>query len=266
MDNNNFPIQPYFSQSVPDYEEVLSDIPGIHSFFQFRTTPEKSSVPIIPDNCIDLMFCKTGESMKVYYCGTVLKLEMYELLPDTDYFCVRFKMDIIDKIGDVPAKDCISVDVIKDNDDSLEVQIGHQLFQVTDINERINIFIREFGNCFKIGTDSELVNDIIEEIINTNGMVTIKELSDKFHYSYSYMYSQFTKHVGISPKLYCRITRFQYIMRSMLSSEDAPHNGESFGFYDQSHFYNEIKKFSGITPLELVTLQRNHKEEKNSDK
>lgn len=252
--DNNYPIQPYFSQSVLDYEELVSDIPGIHSFFQFRTSVGKTTVPIIPDNCIDLMFCKTAAGIKVYYCGTVLKLEMYELLPDTDYFCVRFKMDIIDKIGDVPARDCVSVDIIKDNPDSLEVQIGYKLFEVHALQNRIDIFMRDFGNCFKVGTDSELVNNVIAEIIDANGMISINDIAEKLHYSYSYIYSQFTSHVGLSPKLYCRITRFQYIMRSLLSSEDAPHYGEDFGFYDQAHFYNEIKKLSGITPLELVAL------------
>lgn len=252
--DNNYPIQPYFSQNVLDYEELISDIPGIHSFFQFRTSIDKSTVPIIPDNCIDLMFCKTANDIKVYYCGTVLKLEMYELLPDTEYFCVRFKMDIIDKIGDVPVKDCVCVDIIKDNADSLEVQIGHKIFHVSELHKRIDIFIHDFGSCFKAGTNSELVNDVIAEIIAANGIISINDIAEKLHYSYSYMYSQFTKHVGLSPKLYCRITRFQYIMRSLLSSENAPHYGEDFGFYDQAHFYNEIKKLSGITPLELVAL------------
>lgn len=60
----------------------------------------------------------------------------------------------------------------------------------------------------------------------------------------------FREHVGISPKLWCRIRRFQSAAQALHSGADIPwaELALNCGYYDQSHFANDFRAFSGIDP------------------
>jgi AraC-like DNA-binding protein len=267
---------------VLDYEEMPSDLAGISLFFSFRTPAYMVRVPIIPDNCIDLMFCRKGGHVLAYYCGTVLKLDMYPLVPDTEYFCVRFRTNLLGHVADIRARDCVNMEIIRGDQGSSEALVGRRLFAATTLADRAQVFGEGFGGYYRMDSDCAVVNRIVDEIHTAKGDIAISDIAHRFHYSYSHVYSQFVKYVGMTPKLYCRITRFQHIVRMLLAEThrsgadtgfaslcavptpgcavlgtahrrpQVP-SGEELGFYDQSHFYKEIKKFSGATPMELAS-------------
>jgi AraC-like DNA-binding protein len=60
----------------------------------------------------------------------------------------------------------------------------------------------------------------------------------------------FREHVGVSPKAWCRIQRFQSALRHLRSGSQMPWAELALdcGYYDQSHFSNEFRAFSGINP------------------
>jgi AraC-like DNA-binding protein len=63
----------------------------------------------------------------------------------------------------------------------------------------------------------------------------------------------FTLEVGLTPKLYARVERFQRVLREM----DAPAGdwsdiAQRCGYFDQSHLIRECRSLSGFTPGELV--------------
>ncbi len=59
----------------------------------------------------------------------------------------------------------------------------------------------------------------------------------------------FNHYIGIPPKEFCQLTRFQDASRAMLRSE-GPSLDMEFAdtFYDQSHLIREFKKYTGISP------------------
>jgi AraC-like DNA-binding protein len=66
---------------------------------------------------------------------------------------------------------------------------------------------------------------------------------------------RFKAQVGVSPKRYCRIRRFQQVLAQA-------HDGRSVdwaqlaldcGYYDQAHFIHEFRAFSGLTPTAYQT-------------
>jgi AraC-like DNA-binding protein len=61
--------------------------------------------------------------------------------------------------------------------------------------------------------------------------------------------------IGISPKLYCRLARFQPGLRyaGCRGSVDWAHAALELGFADQSHLIAEFRQFSGLTPQELAS-------------
>jgi AraC-like DNA-binding protein len=60
----------------------------------------------------------------------------------------------------------------------------------------------------------------------------------------------FREQVGFTPKAWCRIQRFQRVVRQLQSGDAVrwPEVALACGFYDQSHLANEFRAFSGISP------------------
>jgi AraC-like DNA-binding protein len=58
----------------------------------------------------------------------------------------------------------------------------------------------------------------------------------------------FREEVGVSPKLWARIQRFQAVTRALHAGVDIPwaELAISCGYYDQSHFANDFRAFSGL--------------------
>lgn len=60
----------------------------------------------------------------------------------------------------------------------------------------------------------------------------------------------FREQVGMGPKMWCRIRRFQIAVRALHHGADVPWTELALrcGYYDQSHFANDFRAFSGINP------------------
>ncbi len=70
----------------------------------------------------------------------------------------------------------------------------------------------------------------------------------------------FKTHVGVTPKSYSRIRRFQTALRSIHRRRqfDWTRIALDCGYYDQAHFIRDFRAFSGITPGAYERLQGEH--------
>lgn len=70
----------------------------------------------------------------------------------------------------------------------------------------------------------------------------------------------FREEVGLTPKLYSRVQRFQHAARLMAAG--ACHGlaevALAAGYYDQAHFTREFRAFSGLTPTAYQPQSREH--------
>lgn len=68
----------------------------------------------------------------------------------------------------------------------------------------------------------------------------------------------FREEVGFSPREWCRIQRFQRVVKLLDAGAEVPWSQVALdcGFYDQSHFSNEFRAFSGINPTTYLAQQR----------
>ena len=64
----------------------------------------------------------------------------------------------------------------------------------------------------------------------------------------------FAEEVGMTPKTYLRVQRFQRVLSQVYSarSVDWMEEVERHGYYDQPHFIREFREFSGFTPTEYI--------------
>ena len=74
----------------------------------------------------------------------------------------------------------------------------------------------------------------------------------------------FAQQVGLTPKLFCRVQRFQGVLRQIARNAEAIDWTEialSCGYFDQAHFIHDFRGFSGINPSSYVankTQFQNH--------
>ncbi len=89
-----------------------------------------------------------------------------------------------------------------------------------------------------------------ELIFRNPSGVNIKSLAYEANMSLRSFELKFTRQVGISPKLFARITRFNYalLMKIQNISNNWTEISHKCGYYDQMHFIKEFKEFAGNTP------------------
>lgn len=106
-------------------------------------------------------------------------------------------------------------------------------------------------------TDVNAIAFACAQIQKEKGLVRIEELSRKVGMSTTTLGEQFREKVGLSPKTFSRIVRFNNI-NSFITQNQSVNWQElvyTFGFFDQNHFIKEFKHFYGCTPSQWHSRQ-----------
>ena len=79
---------------------------------------------------------------------------------------------------------------------------------------------------------------------------TISALTERVGLSPKRFIQLFTGQVGLTPKLYCRVRRFQRVLQTVQQSRRVDWAGvaTACGYYDQAHFIRDFQAFSGLKP------------------
>ena len=82
------------------------------------------------------------------------------------------------------------------------------------------------------------------------GSIAISNLSHTLNTSERSLERIFRERVGLSPKKFARIVRFQNILRTIENVPDSKmlDAALTFGYFDQSHMIRDFREFSGKSP------------------
>ena len=91
----------------------------------------------------------------------------------------------------------------------------------------------------------------IKSVIAADGDVRVTDLAREQGISTRQFERSFKEFAGLTPKLYARVARFQSATQLKIEGiRDLTEIAYACGYYDQSHFINDFRKFSGYTPKE----------------
>jgi AraC-like DNA-binding protein len=96
--------------------------------------------------------------------------------------------------------------------------------------------------------------------------VSVRDVSQELGFSQRRFIQMFNSHVGLTPKVFCRIQRFQRA-RILAEQLKAPHWAElavACGYFDQSHLIKDFHEFAGSTPRSY-SVQQHHKDARLKD-
>jgi AraC-like DNA-binding protein len=85
------------------------------------------------------------------------------------------------------------------------------------------------------------------------GLIKMEDLIKKLEVNERQLERLYHRHIGISPKKFMNIIRFQHflkIFRSLSADSKLTTAVYEAGYYDQSHLNNYFKAMTGITPIE----------------
>lgn len=126
-------------------------------------------------------------------------------------------------------------------------------FNIDKILARPSDYLNQFF-LEKIKIKNNPLRSVINDIHSANGQINIEELSKRNFTTVRQLERDFKKLVGLSPKEYSNIIRFQNALSIIKKSE----GNRSFldiafecGYYDHSHLTNEIKRNTGFSPSQL---------------
>lgn len=114
-----------------------------------------------------------------------------------------------------------------------------------------NFLLKHFQARFSLNPSVEYA---LAEIIRLPDQINLARLNQSIGYSQKHFIDMFKRQVGITPKAYLKIIRFQKAINEIEQHQQVDWSTISLdcGFYDQAHFINDFKSFSGFTPEEYV--------------
>lgn len=140
-------------------------------------------------------------------------------------------------------------DVIGGAADDIESRIA----ETSSFEDRVAVI--ESLLCGRLGSfngDSSIAKGIVRMISEDGGRNSVREIVDRSGVGERRIERIFAKHVGVSPKMFARIVRFQGVVRSIEAADSFGllDTALSFGYYDQSHMIHDFNEFAGTSPLQ----------------
>jgi AraC-like DNA-binding protein len=106
----------------------------------------------------------------------------------------------------------------------------------------------------------------LERFGNGGNGASIRDVARELCLSQRRFIQMFSTHVGLTPKLFCRILRFQKarVLAEELKAPDWAALAATCGYFDQSHLINDFQEFSGSTPR-IYSIRQHHKDARLKD-
>jgi AraC-like DNA-binding protein len=91
-------------------------------------------------------------------------------------------------------------------------------------------------------------------LFKNRGHVSIEEICKQNNISRKHLNNLFQEYLGISPKMLSSLSRFQSILHRVSNSKPGKLTSIAYelDFFDQAHFNNNFKRFTGLKPNDYI--------------
>lgn len=138
-----------------------------------------------------------------------------------------------------------------------------QLCEAASAGERLRILEAAMtGRMRRGGKERRVIHPAVDYALrtfnNTPHIRTVADVSQEIGWSRRWFTHTFSEQVGMTPKRYCRLIRFQKIVRQVASGEPVDWVDVALvgGFCDQAHLVHEFRAFSGLSPERYLRAER----------
>ncbi|GAA4319260.1 hypothetical protein GCM10023149_17870 [Mucilaginibacter gynuensis] len=145
---------------------------------------------------------------------------------------------------------CIDMNLLP----GIQANFESQLLQAVSVPQKVSILSACIAQQIKLNNkaNDSLSQFALLQIIGSKGIIPLSDLQQNLKLSERSFERRFKQYVGISPKLFSRICRFQSSLSQLRSNDydkltDVAYQNE---YADQSHFIRAFKEFAGVSPYQ----------------
>lgn len=255
--------QPFFHDGVQNYTEVMYTEPYQALYYEFLTTEDDAAnqnITYIPNGCVDILFIQDNHGSHMEILGSSTHARQIQRLSNARYFGIRLKPGLFISYQGLTLKSITNQEIFLEQLVEELSAFFSELDMLSSLAQRVERFHTYFDSYINVTEVNDLTGYILCEINSSQGNVRIHELAEELHYSERHMSRIFQNSMGITPKTFARIVRFQNALDSilhqpMLSLCDYM---TELGYSDQAHFQREFKEYTGITPKHFLSYAQNH--------
>ncbi len=130
--------------------------------------------------------------------------------------------------------------------------MSERLFDVRSAEARVDLLSHYLTD--RVETNPHIIDPTtqyaITRIVQSCGNVSLQQVQQELKLSERTLERKFKQAVGVSPKLFARITRFQQSLDNLRQNQYNKLSDVAYGndYADQSHFIRVFKEFTGFTP------------------
>jgi len=231
--------------------------PYIHSYWELRgENTDDQRERIFPDGCAGVVInlgdtCVTDNGLakmdfgKTYAVGAITSFKDSFINENTHLFGVCLKPGVFPNFYNyAPQNEIINQTIQLENAQSLRID------KFMDNGAH---YLNEFFTN-RLNTTNRPVQSVIESIHQSQGQAAVNKIANEHFTTVRQLERKFKAQLGMSPKAYARIVRFQ----NALSKINDPKQEKNLfdiafecGYYDHSHLANDIKRNTGMVPSQL---------------
>jgi len=139
---------------------------------------------------------------------------------------------------------------------SLVDEIRDQLLEIKLPEERLlrleSFLLRQARRSLEA---NRLIAFAVHQLQHSPQFLAIRDLANTIGITQKHLISQFEKVVGLRPKSFARVSKFQKVVNliEQQSKIEWVAIASECGYYDQAHFIHEFQTFSGLNPSTYLT-------------
>ena len=182
-----------------------------------------------------------------------------ELTGSLSVFSIDFQPQGLMQFFDFPLSEICNRNVsLKDIGGQAGRDLEARMHEARTFPQRVQIVETYLFGLLKTNFDNfkfQQISHIAELIKRTHGNVSVNQMASEACLSRKQFERIFSERIGISPKQYLKIIRFQsaIFQKQQNSSLTMTELSYESGYFDQSHFINDFKLLSGLTPKQYFS-------------
>jgi len=226
--------------------------PYVECFWSIEPGEALPDYPVLPDGCVDIVYSpNTGPQI----VGTMTSVQRFTLEAGQTQIGVRFRPGMAPGFVGAPGRE--TTDRLLQLDEvwgSKGRELGARMGEAKSAEQCIALLEANL-----IGeAHPNVVQKISAYIVDRSGQIRVDDLAFDAAMSARQLRRLFLEEMGLTPKHFCRVIRFRHSLPRLRSAKrgDWTQVALDCGYYDQAHFINEFREFSGYTPGEFAALPR----------
>ena len=197
---------------------------------------------VLPDGCVEVVFALGKARGQVLAFGTATQGRFFSTQPGTAYLGMRLRPARLGGLIDAKA------DSLTDRQDELnhlgEVRSDDLLAQLVDavsVKAKVAVLEQHVHQAWRAQSQLARLDRAVAAVQHHAGDIQVAQLAEHAGLSRRQLERQFLGAVGVTPKQFCRVIRFQHVLAKLREGElNRAALAAEFGFTDQSHLRRDF--------------------------